>query len=93
MASHYYEDNTGFVDGFTDDDGYFYLKLIWVHPAMRGEGYAHKLMAHIPRKAKLVVEVVQANGTTPPDESVLQAFYETHGFVMVEPQDLYMMRE
>jgi ribosomal protein S18 acetylase RimI-like enzyme len=74
-----YQDKTGYISGYYQEDKTFYLYQFLIYPDFRGKGLARKLAKYIPKKCELMV--VENNEVL--NQQQLVSFYESLGFIKV----------
>lgn len=84
MGDRIYQDKTGYIEGFLDTDGYWWIDYFVIYPKFRGKGLARNLAKHIPRKAKLLAWPMYNLLGKKLNVDSLVKFYRSLGFKLVK---------
>lgn len=75
-----YQDDTGYIAGYQQSDGYWWIEEIVIYPQFRGQGLARELSSHLPRKSKfLTYPLMNMAGPHLSQEDLIE-FYTSLGF-------------
>lgn len=75
-----YEDETGYIKGYQNDDGRWWIMEFVINPKFRGKGLARELAKHLPRKCRLYAYPLFNMKGNKLDLEALTRFYESLGF-------------
>jgi GNAT superfamily N-acetyltransferase len=78
-----YEDQTGFIKGYKQSDGYYWIEQFYIFPAYRGHGLARKPAKKLPQQSRLVVCPIAILDNAPKlSTQQLVNFYTFLGFTL-----------
>jgi len=81
-----YKDDTGYITGYLNNDGYWWIEEFVIFPKFRGKGLARNLASHIPKKSKLLAYPLVNMGGHQLSQENLKKFYISLGFVEISDE-------
>jgi len=75
-----YKDETGYIKGYKNPDGYWWIEEFTLFPKFRGKGLARKLAENLPQKSKMLVNPMFNMKGKILSKSQLETFYRSLGF-------------
>lgn len=75
-----YKDDTGYIVGYQQEDGYWWIEKFVIYPQFRGKNLARKLASHLPFRSKLLAYPLVNMGDVHLPQEKLIDFYISLGF-------------